>query len=182
MARKKPALKKPTSKKKSTAKKPIAKKKPAARKKAAAVPKKKVVPKKKATAKKPAAKKPAAKRAIKKTAVVRKPAAKKKAPAKTTAARSSGSATRQSRPEPISFSSQRGLGPESGGQSGDTQGLSRRESVDSESVEELLEEGQYLEAAAVSGAEDAPDADESEVHTREVLEDDVPEEYTDRDE
>jgi hypothetical protein len=180
MARKKPAPQKPTSKKKSTAKKPIAKKKPAARKKAA--PKKKALPKKKATAKKAVAKKPASKGAIKKTAAVKKSAAKKKAPVKTKASRSHSTTTRQSRPEPISFSDQRGLGPESGGQSGDTQGLSRRESVDSESVEELLEEGQYLEAAAVSGAEDAPDADESEVHTREVPEDDVPEEYTDRDE
>jgi outer membrane biosynthesis protein TonB len=180
MARKKPAPKKPTSKKKSTAKKPIAKRKPAAKKKAA--PKKKAVPKKKATAKKAVAKKPVAKRTNAKAASVKRPAAKKKAPAKTKAALSGSRATGQSRPEPISFSNQRGLGPESGGQSGDTQGLSRRESVDSESVEELLEEGQYLEAAAVSGAEDAPDADESELHTREVLEDDVPEEYTDRDE
>ena len=60
--------------------------------------------------------------------------------------------------------------------------LSRGEYQDSESVEELMEEGQYMEAEAVSGVENAPDADESEVHTREVLEDDVPEEYTDRDE
>lgn len=45
-----------------------------------------------------------------------------------------------------------------------------------------MEEGQYMEAEAVSGVENAPDADEGEVRTREVLEDDVPEEYTDRDE
>ncbi|HEY2171368.1 MAG TPA: hypothetical protein VGJ30_17210 [Candidatus Angelobacter sp.] len=79
-------------------------------------------------------------------------------------------------------SGRRGLGAASAGQSGDTQGLSRQSYDDSESVEELLEEGQYAEAEAVSGVENAPDADESEVHTREVLEDDVPEEYTDRDE
>lgn len=50
--------------------------------------------------------------------------------------------------------------------------------VDSESVEELLEEGQALEAAAISGVEDALDPDQAEVHTHETLADDVPEEYT----
>ena len=75
----------------------------------------------------------------------------------------------------------RGLGAGSAGQSGDTQGLSRREFDDSESVEELLEEGQYAEAEAISGVENAPDADEGEVHTREVPEDDVPQEYLDED-
>lgn len=73
----------------------------------------------------------------------------------------------------------RGLGAESGGQSGDTQGLSRRSYDDSESVEELMEEGQYMEAEAVSGVENAPDADQGEVRTREVPEDDVPQEYLD---
>src|ERR1700686_236045 len=72
---------------------------------------------------------------------------------------------------------QRGLGAEAGGQSGDTEGLSRAEIADSESVEELVEEGQAFEAAAISGVEDAPDADRGEVRTRQVPEDDVPEEY-----
>jgi hypothetical protein len=72
---------------------------------------------------------------------------------------------------------QRGLGPEAGGQSGDTEQISRVEIADSESVEELLEEGQAFEAGVVSGVENAPDADEGEVRTREVPEDDVPEEY-----
>jgi hypothetical protein len=53
--------------------------------------------------------------------------------------------------------------------------------VDSESVEELLEEGQTLEAEAVSGVEDALDPDEGEVHTSEVPEDDVPGEDDDKD-
>ena len=75
----------------------------------------------------------------------------------------------------------RGPGPESGGQSGDVQGLSRTELADSESVEELVEEGQAFEAGVVSGVENAPDADESEVKTREVPEDDVPQEYLDED-
>lgn len=75
----------------------------------------------------------------------------------------------------------RGLGAESGGQSGDTEGLSRGEQADSESVEELVEEGQAFEAGVVSGVENAPDADRGPVRTRQVPEDDVPEEYIDRD-
>jgi len=74
-----------------------------------------------------------------------------------------------------------GIGSRSAGQAGDVQALSRRAIVDSESVEELLEEGQAREAAAISGVEDAPDPDQAEVHTREVPVDDVPEEYTDKD-
>lgn len=65
------------------------------------------------------------------------------------------------------------------GQSGDVQGLSTVEDVDSESVEELSEEGQSFEAGIVDGVENAPDADEGEVRTREVREDDVPPEYRD---
>jgi hypothetical protein len=65
-------------------------------------------------------------------------------------------------------------------QSGDTQGLSRQEDVDSESVEELVAEGQPFEAGAVSGVENAADPDVSEVRTKEVLEDDVPREYDDQ--
>ena len=66
-------------------------------------------------------------------------------------------------------------------QSGDTQGLSDRAVADSESVKELVEEGQYLEAEAVEGVEDAPDADAGPIRTKEVPEDDVPEEYRDDD-
>ena len=63
--------------------------------------------------------------------------------------------------------------------SGDLQGLSNSASVDSESVDELLDEGNAFEAEVVKGVEDAADADEQEVHTHEVPEDDVPEEYRD---
>jgi hypothetical protein len=73
----------------------------------------------------------------------------------------------------------KGLGARSGGQSGDTQGLSGIADVSSESVEELLEEGQSFEAEVVNGVENAPDADAEEVITREVPEDDVPQEYLD---
>lgn len=75
----------------------------------------------------------------------------------------------------------RGLGADSGGQSGDTQGLPASSRVDSESIEELLEEGQSFEAEVLNGVEHAPDPDESEVHTREVSEEDVPEEYREKD-
>ena len=70
-------------------------------------------------------------------------------------------------------------GPDSAGQSGDTQGLSDIEGADSESVRELLEEGNSFEAEAVMGVENVPDADVSEVHTRQLREDDVPSEYDD---
>lgn len=75
----------------------------------------------------------------------------------------------------------RGMGPEAGGQSGDTEGLSRAEVVDSESVEELLEEGQAFEAGIIEGVENAREPDEGEVRTRQVPEDDVPQEYLDED-
>ena len=64
---------------------------------------------------------------------------------------------------------------------GDLQGISLEDRADSESVGELLEEGQTLEAEAVQAIEEAPDADQGEVRTREVPEDDVPEEYRDQD-
>ncbi len=152
------AKKKPTRKKKSASKrKPALKKKPAAKKKPAV--KKKAALKKTSPAKKKAAK---------------KKAAKKKAARRTTR-RAAGDVTR------VNLGNRRGMGADSGGQSGDTQGLSRQEHSDSESVEELLEEGQYLEAEAVGGVENARDPDEGEVTTSEFPEDDVPEEYRDQD-
>jgi len=61
----------------------------------------------------------------------------------------------------------------------DSQGLSRAERADSESVAELLDEGNTFEAGVVRGVEEADNADEREVRTHEVPEDDVPEEYLD---
>jgi hypothetical protein len=61
----------------------------------------------------------------------------------------------------------------SDGQSGDLQGLSDVESVDSESVAELIEEGNAFEAGVVLGVEDAGKRAEREVRTHEVPEDDV---------
>jgi hypothetical protein len=74
-----------------------------------------------------------------------------------------------------------GLGPDSAGQSGDTQGLSDDAEAGPESVEELVEEGQSFEADVISGVEEASDSDVAEVHTKQVPEDDVPIEYLGRD-
>ena len=137
----------------------MAEKKPARQKKSAkksARPKKKIIAKRKAAPKKIAAK--------------RKPARRKK-----TATRSPAEVS-----NPIFSPNRRGLGPGAGGQSGDNQGLSRKESADSESVEELTEEGQDYEAEVVSGVQNARDPDQGEVTTKEVPEDDVPTEYDDQ--
>ena len=75
----------------------------------------------------------------------------------------------------------RALRAGAGAGGGDFGGVSTAESVDSESADELLEEGQAFEAGIVSGVEDAPDADQGPVKTREVPEDDVPEEYDGKD-
>lgn len=74
------------------------------------------------------------------------------------------------------------LGPNSAGQSGDIQQISGVAGADSQSAEELLEEGNAFEADAVAGVENAKDPDVSEVTTRQVPEDDVPEEYLNDDE
>ncbi len=63
----------------------------------------------------------------------------------------------------------------------DSQGLSDVAGADSESVGELLEEGNTFEAGVVRGVEQADDAEGKEVRTREFPEDDVPEEYLDKD-
>ena len=72
------------------------------------------------------------------------------------------------------------LETQSGELSGDLQGLSNEECADSESVDELLEEGNAFEAEVVMGVEDAEDADGAEVRTHEVPQNDVPEEYLDK--
>ena len=66
------------------------------------------------------------------------------------------------------------------GQSGDIQGLSDRAGADSESIEELIDEGNAFEADAVEGVERAGNSTR-EVRTRQVPEDDVPGEYLDED-
>ena len=57
------------------------------------------------------------------------------------------------------------VGPNSAGQSGDPQQLSPVPESSEESVEELADTDQALEAAAVEGSEDAADHPERPVHT-----------------
>jgi hypothetical protein len=132
--------------------------------------------KKKATSKSriPAKAKLSAKRGKKKSAVKRRTAPKKQVSrSRQTAMGSQNVETVQMKP--------RALRARAGAGGGDFGGVSTVESVDSESADELLEEGQAFEAGIVSGVEDAPDADEGPIKTREVPEDDVPEEYLDKD-
>jgi hypothetical protein len=150
---------------------------------------KKVVTKKSARAAKHSSKKVSKKTVAKKSAapkkrVTAKPAtksAKKPSPA---AARKPSKVAAPARRgkleniETVSFEP-KGLGARSGGQSGDLQGLSNRAGADSESVDELLEEGNAFEAEVVKGVEDVPDADEGEIRTRQFPADDVPAEYDD---
>ncbi|MGD0911628.1 MAG: hypothetical protein ABR928_07020 [Terracidiphilus sp.] len=68
-------------------------------------------------------------------------------------------------------------GSDSAGQSGDIQQIHDAPDADTESVEELVEEGNAFEAGIVSGVENAKDPDVAEVTTRQFPEDDVPEEY-----
>jgi N utilization substance protein A len=124
--------------------------------------------------------KPKKKAAIKKAPLKKAMRPKKAAPKKKPAAKKPKSRGRD-RSEPLEAFEPKGLGPDSGGQSGDLQGLSNTAEADSESVDELLEEGNAFEAEVVDGVENAPDADEGEVRTHEVPEDDVPDEYTDKD-
>ena len=80
--------------------------------------------------------------------------------------------------DPVAFAPEElGRGRSSGELSGDLQGLSNMEDADSESVAELLEEGNAFEADVVKGVEDAPSPDKGPVRTHEVPEDDVPDEY-----
>lgn len=167
--------------------------------------KKKVTPKKKVSGKKKtgaalkksaATKKPAPKKIIKKAAA--KTAPKKKVARgagakKSTARKVRGITAEVASPMRSSLNDggsdfgieprrqRRGLGSEAAGQSGDTEGISGEAEADSESVEELLEEGQSLEAEVVSGVESAGNADDGGVRTHEVPEDDVPEEYENQD-
>ena len=144
----------------------MTKKKQSRKKKSSPAPKAKTKKKLSAKASKPALKKSAR--------------SKKSAPAKKVVRRK----TRAHSSEPTIQPSARihqGVGLITGGQSGDTQGLSNVESADSESVEELTEEGQDYEAEAVSGVENALDPDQGEVTTKEVPEDDVPPEYRNQD-
>jgi hypothetical protein len=178
MATKKNTKKKSTTAKKSNARKPLkrARKQPA---------KKKIVARKTVARKTSARKKtpPKAKKSFPK-----KPVARKKAPAKTKPVKAQSAkapkktakaVNRPRRDRDIPLDSL-DLSPDvSGLESGDLEGLSNIESADSESVDELLEEGNAFEAGVVWGVEDSRNREGQEVRTREVPEDDVPQEYLD---
>jgi|ERR1043165_5111080 hypothetical protein len=159
------ATKKKTKKKQNRAKKTAAKK--TASKKTAPKKVTRKLPKKK-TASKAVQSKTARGKVVGKKAAVRK----KLAPARKQVRGESPEA------EPLAYLVEE---PASrpGGQSGDLQGLSGVEGADSESVQELLEEGNAFEADVVTGVERAGDKATKEVRTHEVPEDDVPEEYLD---
>ena len=138
--------------------------------------------------KKAVEKKLAKKRVTPKRKLARKKAAPKKAAVKTkvggkktTGGKTAGALKKQGRGksqsvDTVAFALD-GLRARSGEQSGDLQGLSNAQGADSESVDELLEEGNAFEADVVKGVEDAGDDDEGEVDTHEVPQDDVPGEY-----
>jgi N utilization substance protein A len=134
-----------------------------------------------------ATKKKIKKKQTKKTATPKKKLAKKKAtPKKKARVKTKRAAKKRVRGKSETVDTVRyapeGLAARSGGQSGDLQGLSNLAGANSESVDELLEEGNAFEAEAVKGVQDAGDADEGEVRTHEVPQDDVPGEYRDKDE
>jgi hypothetical protein len=140
-------------------------------------PKKKT---KKKQTKKVARKKAKPVKKARKPKLTRKSAAGRKAAAgKTTRAATKRVRGKSETVNTVAFAPE-GLSARSGGQSGDLQGLSSLEGPDSESVDELLEEGNAFEAEVVKGVQDADD--EGEVRTHEVPEDDVPGEYRDKDE
>jgi hypothetical protein len=169
------AAKKKTKKKqtKSTSRKAAGRKVTPAKKLAKKKPAKKIAIKKKSTKRKPVSRKPAPK--------TKKTVGKKTSPRKNTIiARAifvpEGQGSRTVGRVEFAGDNSRAR---SGGQSGDLQGLSNAGGADSESVDELLEEGNAFEADVVTGVEDAGNADEKEVRTHEVSEDDVPGEYLD---
>ena len=123
------------------------------------------------------------KKLAKKRVTPKEKLAKKAAPRKA-AVKTGGAPRRQVREKNQSVNTvgvaREGQGARAGEQAGDLQGLSNVAAADSESVDELIEEGNAFEAEVVKGVEDAGDADEGEVHTHEVPQDDVPGEYLDK--
>jgi hypothetical protein len=123
-------------------------------------------------------KKKIGKKLAKKKAAPKKKPALKKAAAKTKAI---GKKTIGKKTEGVKPVDAFKMPPRPAVQAGDLQGLSNAETVDSESVGELIEEGNAFEADVVAGVQDADSHDEREVRTHEVPEDDVPGEYLDKD-
>jgi hypothetical protein len=184
MAKKKAAPKKTKKQKPATKKAKAKPKKPAAKAKTSAPAKAKVVAKSKPVAKSKLVAK--SKIAAKGKALAKPKAianAKTVAKARTAPRRGSSDSDTDLRGnqdvETVSLKP-RSRVARAGAGTGDLQGISNVEDVDSESADELLEEGQSFEAGIISGVEKAGN-EESEVVTHEVLEDDVPLEYDDED-
>jgi|HubBroStandDraft_2_1064218.scaffolds.fasta_scaffold535703_1 hypothetical protein len=177
--------KKKTAPKKSKKQKPAPKKANAKAKSAAVKAKKSAPAKAKASAKTKVAVKAKSKVVAKATRkVAAKPVAAKPTVAKARTAPRRGAADsdtdyRANQEVEIVRPKGRSRVARAGAGSGDLQGISNVEEADSESEDELLEEGQSFEAGIISGVERAGD-EESEVVTHEVLEDDVPLEYDDQ--
>src|SRR6266571_8448966 len=118
--------------------------------------------------KKTAKKKPAMKRKTPRTKLAKKKAAQKRVSVKKKAVGKTvvNVVKKQVREKGKSVDTEAFLPEEpltrSGRQSGDLQGLSSVKGADSESVDELLEEGNAFEADVVTGVEDAGNADEKE--------------------
>jgi len=134
--------------------------------------KRRVTPKKKLAKKKLAKKKAAPNKAEAKT----KTGGEKTAGGKTPGALKKQVREKSQSVDTVAFALE---GARPGERSGDLQGLSNVERADSESVDELLEEGNAFEADVVKGVEDAEDTDAGECRTHEVPQDDVPGEYLD---
>lgn len=84
------------------------------------------------------------------------------------------------RAEEISESSSETDAPITGSSSGDLEGLETDDSEDFESVAELANEGQDLEAEEVESMERAPNADQSELKPRKVPNETGPGKFSDR--
>jgi hypothetical protein len=136
----------------------------------------KKVAKKRVTLKKKLAKK---KSAPKKVVAQTKVGGKKTTSGKTVGALKKQAQGKSQSVDTVAFALE-GLGVRAGGQSGDLQGLSNVQGADSESVDELLEQGNAFEADVVKGVEDAGNADEGEVRSHEGRQDDVPGKYPDK--
>jgi len=153
----------------------------------AANKKAKKTPKKKAGTAKPSPKNRTPQKTTRKKSIPKKSAKKKASKRRTASRKFSASRPASSKPRPRAkkqvrfsdFSGSRRAQAQSG--DADSQGLSTIEGADSESVSELLEEGNAFEAGVLTGVERADDADEREVRARQFPEDDVPQEYLDKD-
>jgi hypothetical protein len=143
----------------------------------------KMTPMKKTAKKKLAMKRKSPKKKLAKKAAQKKATVKTKAVGKKTIGVKTATALKKKVPPKSQSVETVAFAPEGSaarsGQSGDLQGLSNVQGADSESVDELIDEGNAFEADVVTGVEDAGGADEQEVRTHEVPEDDVPEEYLD---